>query len=153
MANKSTAHNTHNANGTSSSKEAELQNLVAYYKKSSTRLEAARSLAERRNQLVKETADHILKLFPFELSTDHKTACCLRDIEYFIKVLEYCLVSDSTKPANEILNGLREMYLALGLSLSCCLEALSFIRNNHGLIADQALEANTYIDFMLAALS
>lgn len=153
MANKPTTHQNLNINKASSVKDSELQSLASYYKKSSTRLEAARSLAERHEQLVGKTAKHVLQLFPSALSAEHHVACCLRDIEYFIRVIEYCLVSDSTKPANEILIGLKEMYLALGLSLSCCLEALSFIRANHGLIADQATEANVYIDYMLAALS
>lgn len=153
MPNKLTAHQKLNIGETSSSRASELQGLADYYKKSSIRLEAARSLAERRDQLVKKAAEHVFQAYPSELSTDQKLTYCMRDIGYFIKVVEYCLVSDSSKPVDEVLNGLREIYFALELSLACCIEALNFIRTNHGLVADQALEANIYIDLILATLS
>ncbi|WP_017295685.1 hypothetical protein [Geminocystis herdmanii] len=136
------------------SNNLKVDNLVNYYRKASTRLNTAKNLSEREHQLAVECSLFILQKFPEYEEKEQWKQVCIRDIEYFIRCITYCLVADSTEPIdNYLLNGLKELYQSLDISLSCCISALEFLKENNGLVKSEAEEVTFYIDYLLNSLS
>jgi len=84
------------------------------------------------------------------------TASCLRDMDYYLRLVTYGVVAGDVTPIEEIgVIGAREMYKALGTPL----EAMSLaVREMKGaaqsmLTGADAEEAGFYFDYLIGALS
>lgn len=139
----------------------ELQVAFGRLRLATADMEAAKALGAKAAQLTEGAANAVYQRFPYTTQMSGNNfaadargkAKCARDIGWYIRMIQYCLIAGGTGPADDfLLAGLAEMHSRFELVPAWYVEALKYIKANHGITGDAGTEANSYIDYIINAL-
>lgn len=139
----------------------ELDRIKVFIKSAQSRLRIASILTENRETIVKSGAQQL-----FQQRTDivspggnaygeEMTATCLRDMDYYLRLITYGIVAGDVSPIEEIgLVGVKEMYNSLGTSINAVSESIRAMKNvaSSLLSGEDAAEACFYFDYTIGAM-
>lgn len=139
----------------------ELDRIKSFVTTGERRLRIAQTLTENRERLVKQAGDQLFQKRPDVVSPggnaygEEMTATCLRDLDYYLRLVTYGIVSGDVTPIEEIgIVGVREMYNSLGTPIPAVAEGVRGLKNASAslLSAEDAAEAGSYFDFVIGAM-
>jgi allophycocyanin alpha subunit len=139
----------------------ELDRIKAFVTSGESRLRIAETLTGSRERIVKEAGARLFQKRPDIVSPggnaygEEMTATCLRDIDYYLRLVTYGIVAGDVTPIEEIgLVGVKEMYKSLGTDTGAVAQSIREAKEiATGLLSsDDAGEAGSYFDYVVGAL-
>jgi allophycocyanin alpha subunit len=139
----------------------ELDRIKSFVTTGERRLRIAQTLTESRERIVKQAGDQLFQRRPDVVSPggnaygEEMTATCLRDMDYYLRLITYGVVSGDVTPIEEIgLVGVREMYKSLGTPIDAVAESVRAMKNvdTSMMAAEDASEAGSYFDYVIGAM-
>jgi allophycocyanin alpha subunit len=140
----------------------ELDRIKSFVATGAKRLRIAQILTENRERLIKQAGEQLFQKRPDVVSPggnaygQELTATCLRDLDYYLRLVTYGIVAGDVTPIEEIgIIGVREMYRSLGTPIEAVGEGVRAIKNASAtlLSAEDAAEAGAYFDYVVGGLS
>ncbi|MDX2243938.1 MAG: allophycocyanin subunit alpha [Leptolyngbyaceae cyanobacterium bins.302] len=140
----------------------ELDRIKGFVTSGEKRLRIAQTLSESRERIVKQAGDQLFQKRPDVVSPggnaygEEMTATCLRDLDYYLRLVTYGVVAGDVTPIEEIgIVGVREMYKSLGTPIEAVAEGVRGLKSVSSslLSAEDAAEASGYFDYVIGALS
>jgi len=139
----------------------ELDRIKGFVSSGEKRLRIAQVLSDSRERLVKQAGDQLFQKRPDVVSPggnaygEEMTATCLRDLDYYLRLVTYGIVAGDVTPIEEIgLVGVREMYKSLGTPIEGVAEGVRALKNASAslLSGEDAAEAGSYFDYVIGGL-
>jgi allophycocyanin alpha subunit len=139
----------------------ELDRIKGFVTSGQSRLAIAQMLTENRERIVKQAGDQLFQKRPDVVSPggnaygQEMTATCLRDLDYYLRLVTYGIVAGDVTPIEEIgIVGVKEMYKSLGTPIDAVIEGVRAMKNvATGMMSgDQSGEAGSYFDYVVGAM-
>ena len=139
----------------------ELEQIKNFVTDGQRRLRIAQTLTDNRERIVKQSGDQLFQKRPDIVSPggnaygQEMTATCLRDMDYYLRLITYGIVSGDVTPIEEIgVVGVREMYRNLGTPIDAVAEGVRAMKNvaTSMMSAEDASEAGSYFDYLVGAM-
>jgi allophycocyanin alpha subunit len=140
----------------------ELDQIKSFVASGERRIRIAQILSDSRDRIVKQAADALFQKRPDVVSPggnaygEEMTASCLRDMDYYLRLVTYGVVAGDATPIEEIgIVGVKEMYNSLGTPIPAVAEAVRQMKQvaSSLLAGDDAAEAGYYFDFLAGAMA
>jgi phycoerythrin alpha chain len=143
---------------------SDLESVQGNIQRANARLEAAEKLAGNYEAVVKEAGDACFAKYAYLKNageagdSQEKINKCYRDIDHYMRLINYCLVVGGTGPVDEWgIAGAREVYRTLNLPTASYVAAFTFARNRlccpRDMSAQAGVEYAAYLDYVINALS
>jgi allophycocyanin alpha subunit len=139
----------------------ELDRIRSFVGSGERRVRIALALTESRERIIKQAGDQLFQKRPDVVSPggnaygEEMTATCLRDLDYYLRLVTYGIVSGDITPIEEIgIVGVREMYNSLGTPIPAVAEGIRAMKNvaSQLLSAEDSAEAGFYFDYVVGAM-
>lgn len=139
----------------------ELDTIKSFVTDGQRRLRIAQALTDNRERIVKQAGDQLFQKRPDVVSPggnaygQEMTATCLRDLDYYLRLITYGVVSGDVTPIEEIgVVGVREMYRNLGTPIEAVAEGVRAMKNvaTSMMSGEDAAEAGSYFDYLVGAM-
>lgn len=140
----------------------ELDQIKSFVSSGDRRLRIAQTLTESRERIIKQAGNQLFQKRPDVVSPggnaygDEMTATCLRDLDYYLRLVTYGIVSGDVTAIDEIgIIGVREMYKSLGTPVDAVVEGVREMKSvaSSLLTGGDSEEAATYFDYVIGAMS
>lgn len=140
----------------------ELDRIKGFVTSGERRVRIAQVLTESRERIVKSAGDQLFQKRPDVVSPggnaygEEMTATCLRDMDYYLRLITYGVVAGDVTPIEEIgLVGAREMYSSLGTPVAAVAESVRCMKGiaSSMMSGDDAAEAASYFDYVAGGLT
>lgn len=136
---------------------AELTQLQDFFSRGNVRISAAQKLAVNQQKIVDQGSQQFWAQCPNTPSNrgdSQKTALCQRDQGWYIRLVSYCVLAGNSKPLEDIgLDGMREMYVSLGVPLANLKFAMRCLKSvAMGILSsEEGALAGPYFDLLIRA--
>jgi allophycocyanin alpha subunit len=139
----------------------ELDRIKSFVTSGEARLRIAEILSSSRERIIKQAGDQLFQKRPDVVSPggnaygEEMTATCLRDMDYYLRLVTYGVVAGDVTPIEEIgIVGVREMYRSLGTPIDAVAESVRAMKAvaTSLMSAEDAAEAGAYFDYVVGAM-
>lgn len=139
----------------------EMDQIKSFVMSGDRRLQLVRVLSESRDRIIKQAASQLFQRRPNLVSPggnaygEQMTATCLRDLDYYLRLITYSVAAGETTPLEEIgLIGVRQMYNSLGTPIDAVAEGVRAMKllSISLMSGEDASEVGAYFDYLINAL-
>ncbi|MBW4565476.1 MAG: allophycocyanin [Mojavia pulchra JT2-VF2] len=139
----------------------EIDQIKSFSMNGARRLRLVQLLTENRERIIKQSGNQLFQKRPDIVSPggnaygQEMTATCLRDMDYYLRLITYSIVAGDSTPIQEIgVVGVREMYRSLGTPIEAVAESIRAMKNvvTSMLSSEDASEVNSYFNFVITAM-
>ncbi|BAY82687.1 allophycocyanin alpha chain 2 [Calothrix parasitica NIES-267] len=140
----------------------ELEEINLFVKSSDRRLRIVKTLTTSRDRIIKEAANRLFQSSPGLVSPGgnaygkEMTATCLRDMDYYLRLISYSIAAGDSAPIQEIgIVGVRQMYQSLGTPIESVAKSVRAMKEiaTSILPLEDTTEVGMYFDYLAAALN
>ncbi|MBE9035853.1 allophycocyanin [aff. Roholtiella sp. LEGE 12411] len=139
----------------------ELEPIKNFVKSGERRLRLVQVLTENRESIIKQAGNELFQKRPDIISPggnafgQEMSATCLRDMDYYLRLITYSVVAGESTPLQEIgVSGAREMYKSLGTPIEAVVESIRAMKSSAtSMISEEdANEVGAYFDYLIAGI-
>ena len=139
----------------------DIKRLRHYIQTGDLRVQGAKELSNNAADIVKESVTRALmstdtELAKNKIAVSRQYAACIRDLDYFLRYSIYAMLAGDTSILDErVLDGLKETYTTLGVSIKSTIKALQCMKGVTAELVgpDIGHKIGIYFDYICEALS